>query len=486
MQTNGKRVLLFGSGLVSKPVLLYFSQFEGYKVTVVTNDKSSGEELVRDFKGKAEFVVAKVEDKSTCLKLVKEHDIALSLLPAPLHPIVAEYCIEAGKHMVTTSYLNPTIEKRSHEVAKKGLVFLNEVGLDPGIDHIVTLKMVDDIRQKGGKIRALYSYCGGLITPDCIDNPLGYKFSWSPLGVFRALSNDAKYLMNGKVINVSGKDLLYDSQEFNVNNALNIVKYPNRDSMKYREMYGIPEAESVYRGTFRYKGFCEIIAAFKDLGFLSETKITPGRNTWLQMVKENIKGVSRKDAVFTETEAKVLLSELVNQYPGSVDEFALLAKITENPFWKTIDKHKAAERIKLITQGLIFFDLLDEKNQLDPSKTYLENFLDLVTPLMELKKTDSDCVVMTIILEAVYGKTQIHEDLRFQMIINGDKGGLSAMSKTVGFPIAIASKLILDGKITRSGVIGPFTADVYGPMYDELVRMNLIKKYTVKQFKPKL
>lgn len=486
MHTVGKRVLLFGSGLVSKPVLIYFAQFDGYKVTVVTNDKPSGDDLVRDFKGKAECVVAKIEDKETCLKLVKEHDIALSLLPATLHPIVADYCLEAGKHMVTTSYLNPVIEKKNPEIVKKGLIFLNEVGLDPGIDHIVTLKMIDDVRQKGGKIRGLYSYCGGLITPDCIDNPLCYKFSWSPLGVFRALSNDAKYLMNGKIVNVPGKDLLYDSQDFNVNNALNIVKYPNRDSLKYREMYGIPEAESVYRGTFRYKGFCEIIAAFKDLGFLSETKVTPNCSTWLQMVKENIKGVSKNQTIFTEAEAKVLLSDLTKEYSGSIDEFILLAKITENPFWKTLEKSKAIDRVKLIVEGLIFFNLLDGKTHLNPSKTYLENFLDRVTPLMQLKKTDSDCVVMTIILEAIYGKTQVHEDLRFQMIINGDKGGLSAMSKTVGYPIAIASKLILDGKITRPGVIGPFTSDVYGPMYDELVRMNLIQKYTVKQFKPKL
>jgi saccharopine dehydrogenase-like NADP-dependent oxidoreductase len=486
MQARAKRVLLFGSGLVSKPVLIYFAQFDGYKVTVVSNDKSSGEDLVKDFKGKAECIVAKIEDRDVCLKLVKEHDIALSLLPAPLHPIVAEYCLEAGKHMVTTSYLNPTIEKRNPEVVKKNLIFLNEVGLDPGIDHIVTLKMIDDIRQKGGKVRALYSYCGGLITPDCIDNPLGYKFSWSPLGVFRALGNDAKYLMNGKIIDVPGKNLLYDSQDFNVNNALNIVKYPNRDSLKYREMYGIPEVESLYRGTFRYKGFCEIIAAFKDLGFLSETKVAPNCSTWLQMVDENIKGVSKAGTVFSESEAKDLLADLTRTYPGSVDEFSLLAKITEHPFWKTLDKSKAADRVKLIVEGLIFFNLLDNKTPLNASKTYLENFLDRVTPLMQLKKTDSDCVVMTIIIEALYSKTQINEDLRFQMIINGDKGGLSAMSKTVGFPIAIASKLILDGKITRSGVIGPFTPDVYGPIYEELVRMNLIQKYTTKQFKPKL
>ena len=486
MISKTKRVLLFGSGLVSKPVLIYFAGFDGYKVTVVTNDIKAGQALVADFQGKADMVLANVEDREACLKIVKEHDIVLSLLPATLHPIVADYCLEAGKHMITTSYLNPVIEKKSEVVTRKNLTFLNEVGLDPGIDHIVTLKMVDEVRKRGGKVRSLYSYCGGLVTPDCIDNPLGYKFSWSPLGVFRALGNDARYLNDNKTVIVPGADLLYNAEEFNVNNALNIVKYPNRDSLKYKDLYGISEAENLYRGTFRYKGFCEIIAAFKDLGFLDEAKVASNRATWLQVAKSATVSVDTNKLLFTPNEAKELLEELTRNYPGAIDEAKLLAKITENSYWRTLSKEKAIDRIKMITEALIFFNFLDNTHPLDPSKSYLENFIDRITPFMTLKQTDSDSVIMTIILEAVYGNTQIHEDIKFQMIINGDKGGLSAMSKTVGFPIAIASKLVLDGKIHRRGVIGPFTPDINTPIYQELVRMNLISQYTVRQFKPKL
>jgi saccharopine dehydrogenase-like NADP-dependent oxidoreductase len=486
MNANVKRVLLFGAGMVSKPVVIYFSSFPGYSVTVVANDHKAGEALVKDFKGKAEFVLGSVEDKELCLKLVKSHDIVLSLLPASFHPIVADYCLQAGKNMTTSSYISPELEKNSTPVIQKGLTFLNECGLDPGIDHVVTLKMIEEIRRKGGRIRSLYSYCGGLITPDCIDNPLGYKFSWSPLGVFRALNNNAKYLKDGKVVTVPGKDLLYNAEEFNVNNALNIVRYPNRDSLKYKDLYGIPEAEDVYRGTFRYKGFCEIIAAFKDLGLLQEIPVTSDRNTWRKMLNGALGQIKEIKIPINYKEVSNIFEELTRPYPNSINHEKLLSKITEHPIWKTLSKDKIIDRIKLIAEGLAYFNLLDDSTILDSKKTYLENFLDRAGPLMQLSQNDSDSVIMTIIIEAVYDKTKIVEDYKFQMIVNGEKGGLSAMAKTVGLPLAIASKLILDGKITRTGVIGPFTSDVYSPIYDELVKMKLISQYNTRHFKPKL
>lgn len=153
--------------------------------------------------------------------------------------------------------------KLDEKVRNKGLIFLNEFGLDPGIDHLSTMKVVDQVHEKGGKIIEYESWCGGLPSPSSCDNPLGYKFSWSPIGAFRALRNKAVYLDKGELIEVSSEDLLYTTAQIRLNNALTLEGYPNRDSMSYKDVYGLKETKKLLRGTLRYYGFCQLINAFK-------------------------------------------------------------------------------------------------------------------------------------------------------------------------------------------------------------------------------
>ena len=183
--------------MVARSVLIYFAKQPSFSVIMASSDRPSLDKIQIDFPKNVTCVLADINDKSTCSQLVTNSDIVISLLPPPLHPTVAGYCLDIGRDLVTSSYLNPEISALNAKAVDKNVAILFELGLDPGIDHVATLKIIDEIRQKGGKIKSMVSFCGGLVSPECVDNPLGYKFTWSPLGVFRALFNDATYLANG-------------------------------------------------------------------------------------------------------------------------------------------------------------------------------------------------------------------------------------------------------------------------------------------------
>jgi saccharopine dehydrogenase-like NADP-dependent oxidoreductase len=179
----------------------------------------------------------------------------------------------AGKtHVVTTSYVSPAMRALDAEARAAGIVVMNEIGLDPGIDHLYAVKTIDEVHAKGGKVTQFLSYCTGLPAPECADNPLGYKFSWSPRGVLLAALNDAAYLENGARAEVPGRELMASAQPYYVSPAFAFVAYPNRDSVPFREYYAIPEAEKVVRGTLRYPVFPEFVRSLVRLGWLDVEK----------------------------------------------------------------------------------------------------------------------------------------------------------------------------------------------------------------------
>lgn len=481
---QSKRILLFGSGMVTKSVLLYFNKYPNFALTIVSSDKVGLKSLEDNIKGNFSYVFADVHDKTNCQDLVGKHDLVISLLPAPLHPLVAQFCLDTGKHLVTASYLSAEMQPFAEKAKQKGLSFLFELGLDPGIDHIVTLKIIDDIRKKNGIVKKMHSFCGGLVSPDCVDNPLGYKFSWSPMGVFRALSNDAIYMENGVEIKVKAAELLYTAREFTVNNALNLVYYPNRDSLKYRKLYNIMEAKTVLRGTFRYKGFCEIIAAFQELGLLKETKTES--SSWQTYINNFVNKARLNKSMLSNMEVKYIQEKFPGIDYSKIKFVKILGAITSNKIWKTFTKDTILAKIYLIMDGLDFFGFLTCDFKLNSEKTVLENFIDTLTPFLTMKPADTDSIIMTIKFDVEYPKTFISEEIIFQMVMNGEKNGMTAMARTVGTPSAIGAKLILDGTIAQRGLFGPFTADVYTPIYEEMVKEGLISNYKKREFKPKL
>lgn len=197
-------------------------------------------------------------------------DVIISLVPYTYHPAVIESAIRNKKNVVTTSYVSPAMLELEGKVNEAGITVLNEIGLDPGIDHLYAVKTIDEVHRAGGKIISFLSYCGGLPAPEASDNPLGYKFSWSSRGVLLALRNAAKYYKDGRIEEIPGTELMNSAKPYLIYPGYAFVAYPNRDSTPYKERYNIDEAQTIIRGTLRYQGFPEFVRVLVELGFLSE------------------------------------------------------------------------------------------------------------------------------------------------------------------------------------------------------------------------
>jgi spermidine synthase len=239
--------------------------------------------------------------------MVADHDLVISLIPYTHHADVIKAAIKGRSHVVTTSYVSPSMVELDEEAKKAGIVVMNEIGLDPGIDHLYAIKTIDEVHSKGGKvllfilgmqekfshnpqIKQFLSYCGGLPAPECSGNPLGYKFSWSSRGVLLALLNPASYISGGRKLDITGSELMGVAKSYFISPAYAFVAYPNRNSIPFREWYNIPEAETVVRGTLRYQGFPEFIKALVDLGWLDATakEWLTGDLTWAEVTQKAI------------------------------------------------------------------------------------------------------------------------------------------------------------------------------------------------------
>ncbi len=232
-------------------------------------------------------------DVSTATDLDKQlsaHDLVISLIPYVYHAAVIRSAIKGGTHVVTTSYVSPAIQELDAAAREAGITVLNEVGVDPGVDHLYAIKKIDEVHAKGGKVREFYSYCGGLPAPDCADNPLGFKFSWSPRGALLSQRNSATFLKDGKVIEISSEDLMATAKPYYVMKGYDFVAYPNRNSVPFREFYKIPEAYTVVRGSLRYDGNPAFVQALANLGWLDQDKkdwLKDGM-TWIEIQRRAI------------------------------------------------------------------------------------------------------------------------------------------------------------------------------------------------------
>ncbi|KAJ3079273.1 Saccharopine dehydrogenase [NADP(+), L-glutamate-forming], partial [Quaeritorhiza haematococci] len=204
---------------------------------------------------------------------IAKHDLVISLIPYTHHARVIKAAIKHKKHVVTTSYISPAMAEHDAAAKEAGITVMNEIGVDPGIDHLYAIKTISEVHAEGGKILSFLSYCGGLPAPEASNNPLGYKFSWSSRGVLLALRNNAKYLENGKPVEIPGPKLMDSAKPIFIYPAFAFEGYPNRDSTPYNERYNIPEAQTVLRGTLRYQGFPKFVKALVQIGFLDDQEV---------------------------------------------------------------------------------------------------------------------------------------------------------------------------------------------------------------------
>ncbi len=429
-----KKVLILGAGMVVKPIVKYLLE-KGFAVTVATRTKSKADAMI-DGHPNGTAIAWTVEDETTLDNMVASHDLSVSLLPYAHHVMVAKKCIAHKKNMVTTSYVKPAMKALDEEAKAAGIIILNELGLDPGIDHMSAMRIIDTVHNKGGKIIDFYSLCGALPAPEACDNPFNYKFSWSPKGVVMASNNDGKFLKHGKEIYVEPIDLFKNPFSVDFPNVGELQVYPNRDSFPYLELYGIPEAETMFRGTFRYKGWCESLDAMKRLKLTSDTKYDFTGKTFAGFIAmmigaENTENIRQKAA----------------DYLGiPVDSYCL----------GTIE----------------WLGLFDNKPMNRKEDSPFEITSDLMIEKMVLGQEERDMVVMQHTFLAGY-PDGTKEVIKSRMLDFGTLATDTAVARTVALPAAVGVEMILQGQINAKGVHIPVIPEIYNPILDRLEDMNI-------------
>jgi saccharopine dehydrogenase-like NADP-dependent oxidoreductase len=429
-----QKVLILGAGMVVKPIVTYLLE-KNYHVTVATRTKSKAEEMIGGHPNG--LAIAWTVDKQDELdRLILEHDITVSLLPWVHHILVARKCISHKKNMVTTSYVKPEMNALHQDAVHAGIIILNELGLDPGIDHMGAMWIIDHVHNKGGKIEEFYSICGALPAPEAANNPFRYKFSWSPKGVVMAGNNDGKYLRHGRVLEIVTQDLFKNPLSVDFPEVGKLEIYPNRDSLPYIDLYGIPETKTMMRGTFRHPGWCESIDAIKALNLITTDTYDSTGKTYADMVSMII---GEKDSSNIEEKAAAFLGI-------------------------PVDSH-AIKAIKWL--GL--FDQTMMNRQQD---TPFEITSDLMIQKMELDCHERDMVVMQHIFLASYPGGQ-KEVIKSSMLDFGTPATDTAVARTVALPAAVGVEMILSNDIVERGVHIPVIPGIYNPILDKLEEMNI-------------
>jgi len=433
------KVLVLGAGMVSRPLVRYLLDQPRFQVTVASRTVSKAEALIEGHpNGTAVPLLA--TDTAKLEKLVSEHDLAISLLPAPLHPVVAGLCIKLRKQMVTTSYVSPAMKELDGPARKAGVMILNEIGVDPGIDHMSAMRIIDDVRNRKGKVVRFKSYCGGLPAPEANDNPWGYKFSWSPRAVCTAGKNSARYRIDGKTVEIPGPELFADNGHgMEVEGIGYLEGYPNRDSLGYIDLYGLTGIDTMFRGTFRYPGWCETLKKVVELGLLDETPTTYPRGT---------------------TFGKFLRGFVGDGSGGNLRD-RLAARLR-------LDKDSAVlDRFDWL--GL-FSD--DEIEPAGTPTTPLDVLAARMQRKMPYKRGERDMIVLCHDFHVRYPSGP-DEHVTSTMIDFGRPNGDSSMARTVSLPAAVAAKLIVTGVLKSPGVHIPVVPEIYNPVLDELAKMDI-------------
>uniref|UniRef100_A0A8D1LBA3 Alpha-aminoadipic semialdehyde synthase, mitochondrial n=1 Tax=Sus scrofa TaxID=9823 RepID=A0A8D1LBA3_PIG len=431
-----KKVLVLGSGYVSEPVLEYLSRDDNIEITVGSDMKNQIEQLGKKYGiNPVSLDVGKQEEKLG--SLVATQDLVISLLPYVLHPLVAKACIASKVNMITASYITPALKELEKSVEDAGITVIGELGLDPGLDHMLAMETIDKAKEVGATIESYTSYCGGLPAPEHSNNPLRYKFSWSPVGVLMNIMQPATYLLNGKVVNVVGGVSFLDSvTPMDYFPGLNLEGYPNRDSTKYAEIYGISSAHTLLRGTLRYKGYAKALNGFVKLGLINRDvfpALQPEASplTW-----------------------KELLCDLVGILPSSKSD--VLKEAVFKKLGGDSAQLEAAEWLGLLG---------------DEQVPRAESLVDALSKHLAAKLSygpgEKDMIVMRDNFGIRHPSGHL-ENKTIDLVVYGDVNGFSAMAKTVGLPTAMAAKMLLDGEIQAKGLMGPFSKEIYGPILERI------------------
>ncbi len=428
-----KKVLILGAGLVVKPMVEFLLE-NRFFVTIATTTKEKADRMIKGHPNGSSLTWS-TDDNDTLEKLIYEHDIAVSFLPYRYHVMVAKTCIRNKKPLVTTSYVQPEMKALDEEAKKAGVMILNEIGLDPGIDHMTAMKIIDHIHEQGGKVEEFYSLCGALPAPEAADNPMKYKFSWSPKGVVLASRNGAQYLKKGKEVTIEPLNLFRDRFSYDFPGLGELEVYPNRDSISYIDIYGIHEALTMYRGTFRFRGWCETLDALKHLNMLDDT---------------------------------------VADYSG-MDYSGFLAERSgteKSGLRKNIAVRLEIPETSTAIQSLEWLGFFSDEKMAYGKTSPFEITSDRMISKMSLTANERDVVMMQHVFLASYpgGKKEV---IKSSLLDFGSPATNTAVARTVALPASIAVKMILEKKIKLTGVYRPVVPEIYNPVIDELKNFGI-------------
>ncbi len=429
-----KKVLILGAGLVSRPMVRYLLDLDDFEVTVASRTVSKADALVNGH-ARGHALQLLVDNEPELDRLISEHDLTVSLLPYTYHVRVARHCLAHRKPMVTTSYVSDAMRALDEQAQTAGVILLNEIGVDPGIDHMSAMAIIHRVQKTGGRVVSFMSYCGGLPAPEANNNPLGYKFSWSPKGVVMAGRNEGRYLKDGQEVVVPGPELFGHNWTLHIEGHGDFEAYPNRNSLPYIGLYGLDGVDTMFRGTLRNPGWCETLKAIVDLGILDDTE------------RDDIAGLT--------------YAAWLRQYvPGDGDLGADVAG--------RLDLDASAGAIKRMAWLGLFEDRLIGLE----SGSNLDILSRLMLEKMSYQPGERDMLVLHHEFKVEYPDRPA-EFITSTMVEYGQPDGDSAMARTVSQPAAIAVRLILTGAIDLTGVHLPVKPGLYEPVLAELDQVGI-------------
>lgn len=436
-----KKILVIGAGLSASSMLRYFTQ---------NAEKQNWYLKVGDQNGElAKSKVAHCEraegfeldglDPIQRQPLIEWADLVVSMLPARFHIEVAKDCIRFKTNLITPSYVSDEMHALDAEAKAAGIIMMNEIGVDPGIDHMSAKKLLDEIEEKGGKMHIFESFTGGLVAPESDDNPWNYKFTWNPRNVVLAgQGSAAKFIQEGQYKYIPYNKLFRRTEVIEIEGYGQFEGYANRDSLKYRDIYGLQDIPTIYRGTLRRKNFSKSWDVFVQIGATDDTYILEGsKNMSKRQFINSFLPYNPTDSV-----------ELKLKHYLKIDQ--------DDPIFE-----------KLEWLGIFDSTTYDLKEDITPA-AYLQKILE---DKWTLKETDKDMIVMWH--KFVYVVNNEFKEVNSHMVSIGEDRVYTAMSNTVGLPVAICAKLILNGTIKLTGVQLPLSKEVYLPILKELEDYNI-------------
>jgi saccharopine dehydrogenase (NADP+, L-glutamate forming) len=445
-----KRILVLGAGSSSPYLISYLlenAQSHDWFVTVGDREV----ELARQRIGghpRGHALEFDVNDSELLSAQICQADLVINMLAPKFQPLVAWDCVHHSRPMVSASYRDRQIRDLAGDALRKGLLILTEMGLDPGIDHMSAMSLIDRIQNQGGVITSFESYGGGLPAPETIDNPFAYVITWNPRNVAMAGEKGAQFMENGKMRIVPFHQLFQHSWTVEVDGIGAMEAYPNRDSMSYRDIYGLEDVQTMIRGTIRYSGFCEAWSQIVRLGLPNETLRIP-----------NLKLL---------TYAQLVEMFLPTQVAGESLESRVANFLQINP----------TGRIIQILKWLGLFS--DEVTGVE-GDTPAAALIELLNRKLQLTGQGRDMVILQHKFEVKYpDEGRRREQITTTLIDYGEAGGFTAMARTVGMPVGIAAKLILTGELPLTGCHIPTHPTVYLPVLRELERNGIVFREKVE------